>query len=113
MHSTNSNSEFRQIDRAGEVIEIRFGDVNRGGYDTWISVALVEPPKNGKVGVELLLRPDAEGYERILTLLSEELDFYFTTKQEPDPWAYARYHCTTSANMYSLLHWSFFPHGYK
>jgi hypothetical protein len=45
MHSTNSNSEFRQIDRAGDVIEIRFGDVNRGGYDTWISVALVEPPK--------------------------------------------------------------------
>lgn len=109
----SGHSEFRPIDRTGEVIEIRFGDVNRGLHDTWIPVALVEPPRNGKIGVELLLADNAQEYEKILKLLAEELLFYFVTRQEPDAWAYARYHCTTAANIYSLLHWSFFPHGYK
>ncbi|CAN5505721.1 hypothetical protein BH18VER1_BH18VER1_14100 [soil metagenome] len=107
------NSEFRRIDRSGEVIEIRFGDAGGGGYDTWIPVALVEPSRNGKIGVELLLHREAKGYKKILGLLSEELTFYFTTKQESDPWTYARYHCTTAANIYSPLHWSFFPPGHN
>ena len=107
------NCEFRKIDRRAEVIEIRFGDAAREGYDTWIPVALVERPHNGKFGVELILPPKTKGYKEILTLLSEELTFYFTTKQEPDPWAYAYYHCTTAANLYSRLHWSRHPHGYE
>ena len=111
--TTNKNFELRRIDRSGDVIEIRFGDVARAGDNTWIPIALLETPRNGTVGVELLLPKDAEGYETILALLFKELNFYFGTKQERDPWAYARYHCTTAANIYSSLHWSYFPHGYQ
>ncbi|MFH0818047.1 MAG: hypothetical protein V1909_05450, partial [Candidatus Micrarchaeota archaeon] len=40
-----------------------------------------------------------------------ELDFYLVEKDEPDPWAYALYHCNTGANMFSRVHWSYFPTG--
>jgi hypothetical protein len=40
-----------------------------------------------------------------------ELDFYLVEKLERDPWAYAVYHCGTGANMYSRVHWSYFPTG--
>src|SRR3990172_5578682 len=33
--------------------------------------------------------------------VEEELRFYFVELNEPDPWAYAIYHCTTDANLYS------------
>ena len=28
---------------------------------------------------------------------------------EVDPWAYLRHHCSTAANLYSLVHWKYFP----
>ena len=36
-----------------------------------------------------------------------ELDFYLVELGEKDPFAYARYHCGTAANLYSRVHWSF------
>jgi hypothetical protein len=37
--------------------------------------------------------------------VTKELDFYLVENSEPDPWAYARYHCNTGANLYSPVHW--------
>ncbi len=42
-----------------------------------------------------------------------ELNFYLVEKGEPDPWAYAKYHCTTASNLYSSVHWSYYPEGDK
>ena len=45
-----------------------------------------------------------------------ELDFYLVEhpKELPatgHPWEYGIYHCNTSANIYSSVHWSYFPNG--
>ena len=103
----------RRIDRTADIIEIRFGDAKSGEWNTWLPVALVEKPRNGELGVELLLPPNTAKNRKILASLSEELNFYFFEKKESDPWAYACYHCTTFANLYSPLHWSHFPLGHQ
>jgi hypothetical protein len=35
-----------------------------------------------------------------------QVRWLFVEKGEHDPWAYAQHHCTTGANIYSRLHWS-------
>lgn len=41
--------------------------------------------------------------------IERELYFYLIELQEPDPWSYARYHCGTTANAYSSVHWGWVP----
>lgn len=41
--------------------------------------------------------------------ISEELDFYLTELNEPDPWGYLIYHTGTAANVYSSVHFAFVP----
>jgi hypothetical protein len=41
----------------------------------------------------------------------KELDFYLVEKHGENSWAYAKYHCGTSANICSTLHWSYFQNG--
>ena len=43
--------------------------------------------------------------------ITEELDFYFVRLGEKNPWAYAKYHCSTAANAYSKVQWGYFPTG--
>ena len=44
-----------------------------------------------------------------------QLDFYLVEHRQRfrelmgDPWSYAIYHCGTAANIYSPVHWSYFP----
>ena len=37
----------------------------------------------------------------------KEIKYYLVELGEPDPWAYAIYHCGTMANAYSKVHWSY------
>ena len=59
--------------------------------------------------VEFLLDPTA-GVEagEAIELARKELDFYLVELNEPDPWEYAIYHCGTSANVYSQIHWGYY-----
>jgi len=59
--------------------------------------------------VEFLLKAEAgdDRTEEILNGAREQLDFYLVDKRELNPWAYARHHCTTAANIYSKFHWVF------
>jgi hypothetical protein len=41
--------------------------------------------------------------------IKRDLNFYFVELGEPDPWAYAIYHCGTTANVYSRVHWGYVP----
>lgn len=43
----------------------------------------------------------------IVSRVMEELKYYLIELNEEDPWAYACYHCTTGANYYSSVHWSY------
>lgn len=50
---------------------------------------------------------------KILKDVRRELDFYLLQVGGPDPWAYAQYHCYTAANVYSKIHWGWYPKGPK
>lgn len=44
----------------------------------------------------------------IVEAVKSELNFYLVDKGEPDPWQYAKYHCGTSSNLYSKVHWNYY-----
>lgn len=71
-------------------------------------VALVGPLSDGEFIVQILLETTDAGNAEILRAVLHELDFYLGEAGGPDPWTYARYHCGTSSNVYSSVHWSLF-----
>jgi len=76
------------------------------GYPSSV-VALVGPPKDGVFPVEFLVADDGTNPDvaRILADVIAELDYYLLGLGEPDPWAYAHYHCRTASNVYGKVHW--------
>ena len=99
------------VDRSKEHIELRYGDASETEFEDWQPVALIGPPRNHTFPVKWLTDGGTpEGKESIRDA-RKELDFYLVEKGEPDPWAYAQYHCGTASNMYSEIHWSYFPEG--
>jgi hypothetical protein len=59
------------------------------------------------VDVQFLVEQDRPGTEGVVSAAASEIQFYLIDKGEPKPWAYAKYHCNSSANLNSLVHWSF------
>ena len=92
------------VDTNDEYIKITYGDDN-------IPIALVAPGKNKSFTVQYLLKPERENeeYQKMLEGVHKELNFYLLGLKEKDPWAYACYHCTTAANLYSDVHWHYYP----
>jgi hypothetical protein len=102
------------VDPAGEHIEIRHSSAQGGSYAHWTAVALIGPPNRGTFPVRWLLDPTKES--AIASEARRELEFYPVDHPRDfeltgDPWQYAIYHCGTAANVYSCIHWSYFPHG--
>jgi hypothetical protein len=101
-----------KVDRTSDHFELRYGSANGSGWDEWLPVALVGRPINGVFVVQFLIDQANESQAQVVGVLIDELDFYLVEKGEPNPWAYAQYHAGTLSNVYSLIHWSFFPkHG--
>ena len=84
-----------------------------GSFDTdkppFPIVARVSAPVDGIVTLELLIDGSTTDHEEISAEVRRQVHWLFVEKGEPSPWVYARYHCTTSANIYSLVHWSWVP----
>ena len=99
------------VDVREEHIQLRFGDAAKSVYKQWLPVALVGKPRNQVFPVLWLISPDNPSHEEMIAAARKELDFYLLEKGEPDPWAYAKYHCNTAANVYSDVHWSYFSKG--
>lgn len=99
------------VDPTTEHFEIRHGDAAKSGYAEWQPVALIGKPKNHVFPVHWLLDRRNADHDRVVRETCKELDFYLVEKEELDPWEYTKYHCNTGANMYSAVHWSYFPHG--
>jgi hypothetical protein len=96
------------VDRTKEHFELRYGDASE---TEWRPVALIGPPPNHTFPVKWLTDESTpEGKESIRDA-RKELDFYLVEKREPDPWAYAKYHCGTASNIYSRIHWSYYGSG--
>ncbi len=47
-------------------------------------------------------------YAEALNEVTRELNFYLIEKGEDNPWAYAKYHCSTASNIYSSVHWGLY-----
>jgi hypothetical protein len=71
------------------------------------SVALIGKDEVNKIKVQFLVKVCSENRQMIKRLLCE-LDLYFNLLNEENPWNYAKYHCTTAANIYSNVHWGYY-----
>ena len=114
MKKTNWGWREADVDVQGEHIELRYGDAETSAYEQWLPVALIGRPINHVFPVQWLL-PKPSNPE-IISEVQRDLDFYLVEhpKDFPGtghPWWYAQYHCNTAANMYSSVHWSYFPNG--
>ncbi len=99
------------MDERKEYIELRHGYAGENPYENWSPVARIGKPKGHCFPVQWIVKADAVENEALIADAREELDFYLVEKNEPDLWAYAVYHCNTGANLYSYIHWSYFPDG--
>lgn len=102
------------VDPAGEHIELRHGSVETGSYEQWMPVAIIGRPVRGTFPVRWLVDPTQDS--GIASEARRELDFYLVNHPRDsaltgEPWQYAIYHCGTAANVYSSVHWSYFPSG--
>lgn len=99
------------VDTGLEHIELRYGDAAKAGYEQCFPIALIGKPTNNIFPGSWLMNPDNRSHEKMINAARKELDFYLVELREPNPWAYAKYHCNTSANIYSKVHWSYYPNG--
>lgn len=105
------NWQVAIVDRQREHVEIRYGDARVSSFEKWMPVGLVGRPSGYTFPVQWLLEPSA--HPVIYSEVLQELDFYLAKHpldypDTGDPWSYVIYHCGTSANIYSPVHWSYF-----
>lgn len=87
------------VDASTEHMRLCFGDAQT-------PVAFVAPAQEDGFVVELLLdSTTGEDAAEAVREARRQLDFYLVELNEPDPWAYAIYHCGTASNLYSSIHW--------
>ena len=85
----------------------------RSSVDSWnendvVPIARVGTPTGRVFRVEFLIKPGTENSSKTRDAATKELDFILVELHERDPWWYARYHCTTMANVCGNVHWSHF-----
>ena len=100
--------EWREapVDTSREHIKLTIGDASA-------PVALIQPAARGIFNVEILIKYDEnDSYSSVsINSIIGELNFYLVDKREIRPWQYAIYHCSTAANVYSMIHWGYYPNG--
>lgn len=76
-----------------------------------VPLAIVGPPSGRTFTVQFVdeLADDDPRSAQLRDPARHELDYYLVELGEADPWAYAIYHCSTAANLYSPIHWSWHP----
>ena len=97
------------VDRREDHIEISYGDIHKTKPEEWILAALLSLPAEFTFTVEFMIDTLSEKNHQITKDVRAELDYYLVEKRERNPWAYCQDHCSTSANVYSRVHWSYFP----
>ena len=103
------------VDLDDEHIRITYGDVRKN--EEIILFAFVTPTVKGKEDrftIQFVDLQDIEADRQALILrdVKKDLDYFLVEKGELYPWKYAAYHCSIAANIYSPVHWSYFPKWY-
>jgi hypothetical protein len=88
-----------------EHIAISYGSVGTDATP-FPTVARVSAPKDGVINLEFLIDDSTTRNAETITDVRRKVHWLFLEKGEAKPWAYARYYCTTAANIYSHVHWS-------
>ena len=101
------------MDREEELVELRYGNAGDDPYERWLPVALVGKPKKHVFSVSWLINSTDPVDQKAVAAARKELTYFLVELGERDPWAYAKYHCNTNSNMYSPVHWSYFPNGLR
>jgi hypothetical protein len=98
-----------KVDRSAPHLKLFCGDLSESASP----VALVAKPFGQSFAVEFLQIPELDQgeYERIKRAVTKELTFYLVEMGGSDPWNYAIHHCGTASNLYSDVHWGYFPGG--
>jgi hypothetical protein len=99
------------VDASSEHLELRYGDAATADYESWRPAALIGKPEGKAFPVTWMLKPETPDEHEMVKKARGDLDFYLVNQGYDDPWAYACYHCRTASNVYSRVHWSYFPHG--
>lgn len=102
-----------EVDLRKEYIEISYEDDPDSNDNDPVPVALIGRPENNVFPIRWLVGIEAPENKNMVDLVKRELNFYLVEKEEPDPWAYAQYRCTTASNLYSSVHWAYYPEGDK
>ena len=104
------------VNRDDEHIELLYGDAHKREVSGFVPVALVAPGPGKYFTVQYTRQLVSENADtetgRILEEVQKELRYYLIELGEPDPWAYARYHCGTASNLYSNVFWDYYPKGW-
>lgn len=95
------------VTRGAGYFEIRFDPRDRDSQSPAVLVALVGPPRDGIVDVEIALDASNPDFDSLVAECTREIEFYLVDKGEPDAWRYAQYHCGTMSNVYSSMHWRY------
>ena len=100
------------VDRGREHIEIPVGDASNTAYGQWVPVALVGRPVGSVFPVQWLTstkNPTATEVRKRARLRSHRTPREFPWSR--DTLGTTRVHHATTANVYSSVHWSYFPEG--
>ena len=91
-----------------EHILIRYGDIKD---QHWKSVARLTKQTESVFIVEWLIDRDLPENQVMVNETIEDLNFYMVEHECRGftPWHYAIYHTSTASNLYSDVHWSYFP----
>ena len=66
-------------------------------------IALLAPAGERSFTVQFVV--EKAEYAEAMEEVTRELSFYLIDKGEDNPWAYAKYHCSTASTIYSSVHW--------
>ena len=97
-----------KVDLNNRYFELKFG------YDP-LPIARIGIGENKNFTVEFLLNvnEDIEKQKEIFKEVLWEIELYLINNSEPDPIEYMINHTKKCANLYSQVHWNYFPKGSK
>jgi hypothetical protein len=91
-----------------EHIAISYGKVHTDEHP-FPTVARVSAPRDGVINLEFLIDDSTTHDAETMADVRRRVHWLFIEKGEANPWAYAQYHCTTAANIYSRVHCGWVP----
>lgn len=92
-----------QVDRKNEHFELTYGSTDSD--EDFPEVALLSKLNDKEFCYQFLSNASEDIKKEVL----RDLNFYIVEKGEENAWNYAQYHTTTSSNVYSKVHWGFYP----